>query len=127
MSLPPIGAQVAASAPESLIALIQAILDDAKAENTVTIDLTGKSLIADAMIVSEGRSDRHVASIAERVIQGLKEAGYGRCRVEGLQMADWVLIDAGDVILHVFRPEVRSFYNLEKMWSSDRPSESSVA
>jgi ribosome-associated protein len=127
MSLPPLGASVAASATEGLLSLVQALLEDGKAERTVTIDLRGKTSIADTMIVTEGRSARHVASIADRIVQGLKEGGHGRCRVEGLNMADWVLIDAGDVILHIFRPEVRSFYNLEKMWSSDRPDENASA
>lgn len=106
--------------------LILALLEDAKAEQTVTIDLRGKSTIADAMIVTSGRANRHVGSIAERVIQGLKDAGHGRARVEGLASCDWVLIDAGDVIVHIFRPEVRVFYNLEKMWSPDRPVEASL-
>ena len=103
--------------------LILALLDDAKAEEIVTIDLRGKSSIADTMIVSQGRSNRHVGAIADRVLQGLKESGRGRVRVEGLPACDWVLVDAGDVILHVFRPEVRAFYNLEKMWSADLPVE----
>lgn len=96
-------------------------LDDAKAENVVAIDLTGKSSIGDHMVVASGRSHRQVAAIADRVVRHLKELGYGRARVEGLRQGDWVLIDTGDVIVHVFRPEVRDFYNLEKMWSADRP------
>jgi ribosome-associated protein len=123
MTLPPLAAPGADTASEGLHSLVHALLEDAKAEQTVTIDLRGKTSIADAMIVTEGRSARHVASIAERVITGVKEAGYGRCRVEGLNAADWVLIDTGDIILHIFRPEVRSFYNLEKMWSAGRPDE----
>jgi ribosome-associated protein len=115
-----------APAAADLNALIHGLLDDAKAENTVAIKLMGKSTIADVMIVTEGRSSRHVASIAERVVQGLKEKGHKGLRVEGQNTADWVLIDAGDVILHVFRPEVRAFYNLEKMWSADRPVEPRV-
>ena len=103
--------------------LILTLLDDAKAEEVVAIDLRGKSSIADTMIVSQGRSNRHVGAIADRVLQGLKESGRGRVRVEGLPACDWVLVDAGDVILHVFRPEVRAFYNLEKMWSADLPVE----
>ena len=75
------------------------------------------------MIVTQGRANRHVAAIADRVVRGLKEAGHKGMRVEGMNTADWVLIDAGDVILHIFRPEVRAFYNLEKMWSADRPVE----
>jgi ribosome-associated protein len=126
MNLPPIGAPATAQGTDGLDALVIALLEDAKAESTVSIDLRGKTSIADTMIVTEGRSARHVASIADRVIQGLKEGGFGRCRVEGLNMADWVLIDAGDVILHIFRPEVRTFYNLEKMWSADRPDEKTM-
>jgi ribosome-associated protein len=94
-----------------------------KAEDTVEIDLSGKTSIADAMIITSGRSHRHVGSIAERVVEVLKEKGFGPVRVEGLPACDWVLIDAGDVIIHVFRPEVRGFYNLEKMWGADRPQE----
>lgn len=123
MSPLPAGASPAVPAGVDLNSSIQALLDDAKAENTVVIDLQGKSSIADAMIVTEGRSNRHVASIADRVVQGLKDLGLKGMRVEGLNTADWVLIDAGDVILHIFRPEVRVFYNLEKMWSADRPVE----
>jgi len=119
----PKGAPAAVPAAADLNRLIHGLLEDAKAENTVAIDLTGKSSIADAMIVTEGRSNRHVAAIADRILQGLKEAGHKGVRIEGLNTADWVLIDAGDVILHVFRPEVRAFYNLEKMWSADRPVE----
>jgi ribosome-associated protein len=88
-----------------------------KAEDTTTIDLTGKTSIADLMVVTSGRSNRHVGAVADRVIQGLKDAGVSGVRVEGLRNCDWVLIDAGDVIVHVFRPEVRAFYNLEKMWA----------
>jgi ribosome-associated protein len=88
-----------------------------KAEDTVTIDLNGKSSIGDYMVVASGRSQRHVASIADEVIEQLHKAGLARVRVEGQRVGDWVLIDAGDVIVHIFRPEVRLFYNLEKMWS----------
>jgi ribosome-associated protein len=92
-----------------------------KAEDTVTIDLTGKSTIADAMVVTSGRSNRHVGAVADRVLQDLAEAGMRDVRVEGMPHCDWVLIDAHDVIVHVFRPEVRAFYNLEKMWVTTRP------
>jgi ribosome-associated protein len=101
-------------------------LDEAKAENVVTIDLAGKSSIGDFMIIASGRSDRHVSAIAEQVQRKLKELGYGRIRIEGLKAGDWVLIDTGDIILHVFRPEVREFYNLEKMWSVDRPADAAT-
>jgi ribosome-associated protein len=98
-----------------------------KAEDTVEIDLAGKTSIADFMIVSSGRSHRHVGAIAEKVIEALKAAGHGNVRVEGLPACDWVLIDGGDVLVHVFRPEVRSFYNLEKMWGADRPQAERIA
>jgi ribosome-associated protein len=91
-----------------------------KAEDTTTIDLTGKTSIADTMVVTSGRSNRHVGAVAERVIEGLKQAGVPGIRVEGMPHCDWVLIDAGDVIVHVFRPEVRAFYGLEKMWAGSR-------
>jgi ribosome-associated protein len=89
-----------------------------KAEEPTTIDLAGKTSIADAMVIASGRSNRHVGAIADRVVQCLKRAGITGVRVEGMPHCDWVLIDAGDVIVHVFRPEVRAFYNLEKMWAS---------
>jgi ribosome-associated protein len=98
-------------------------LDDAKAENIVTIDLHGKTSIGDTMIIASGRSDRHVGAVADQLQTKLKEAGCARVRVEGKPQCDWVLIDTGDIIVHVFRPEVREFYNLEKMWSADRPAE----
>jgi ribosome-associated protein len=98
--------------------LVLACLEDAKAEDSVTIDLSGKSSIGDYMIVTTGRSQRHVASVADRVVKDLHQAGIRGVRTEGMKQADWVLIDAGDVIVHVFRPETREFYNLEKMWSA---------
>ena len=108
------------SAKETL-KIVLARLDDMKAEDSVTIDLTGKSTIGDFMVVTSGRSNVHVAAIADNLVKDLKGAGITGIRVEGLRQGDWVLIDAGDVIAHVFRPEVRSFYSLEKMWSSARP------
>jgi ribosome-associated protein len=83
--------------------------------------LAGKTSIGDAMIVASGRSQRHVGAIADRLMERLKEAGVRDTRIEGMPLNDWVLIDAGDVIVHVFRPEAREFYNLEKMWGSARP------
>ena len=112
-----------AAAPDALRSLILESLADSKAEDVVSIDLAGKSPLADAMIIASGRSHRHVAAIADHLVTALKTAGHGRARVEGLQEADWVLVDAGDAIVHLFRPEVRSFYNLEKLWSEGRPSE----
>jgi ribosome-associated protein len=102
-------------------AVARACLDDMKALEVVEIDLAGKTALADAMLIASGNSQRHVGSIADRIVEQLKEHGFGRVRVEGMPACDWVLIDAGDVIVHVFRPEVRSFYNLEKMWGADRP------
>jgi ribosome-associated protein len=102
---------------EEALRLVLAQVDDMKAEDTVTIDLTGKSSIADFMVVTSGRSNRQVGAIADRVVEGLEKAGVRGVRVEGMPHCDWVLIDAGDVIVHVFRPEVRSFYSLEKMWA----------
>ena len=98
-------------------------LDDAKAEDVLSIDLHGKTSLADAMIIATGRSTTHVNAIADRVIKGCKDGGFSTPRVEGLPHCDWVLVDAGDVIVHLFRPEVRQFYNLEKMWGGDRPAE----
>jgi ribosome-associated protein len=108
---------------EDLLAHVLAWLDDAKAENVVTIDIKDKSSIGDYMVIASGRSDRHVGAVAEQVQRRLKEEGLGRARIEGQPQCDWVLIDIGDIIVHVFRPEVREFYNLEKMWSAERPSE----
>ena len=92
-------------------------LDDDQAQEVVTIDLEGKSSIADYMVIASGRSTRQVASIAQKLAEKLKQNGYGPVKLEGLPAADWVLLDAGDIVVHLFRPEVRSFYNLERMWS----------
>ena len=92
-------------------------LDDDKAQDIVLIDLKGKSPMADAMIVASGRSHRHVGALADHLLRTLKDLGLGKARIEGLPHCDWVLIDAGDVIIHLFRPEVRTFYNIEKIWS----------
>ncbi|HKZ97073.1 MAG TPA: ribosome silencing factor [Hyphomicrobiaceae bacterium] len=108
---------------EAVLKEIMHWLDEAKAEGIVSIDLEGKSSIGDFMVIASGRSDRHVGAIADQVRKKLKDAGAGRVRVEGLEACDWVLIDTGDIIVHVFRPEVREFYNLEKMWSADRPGD----
>jgi ribosome-associated protein len=107
---------------EETLRLVLASLDDIKAEDTVTIDLHGKTSIGDYMVVTSGRSNRHVGAVADRVLKDLSERGLANVRVEGLPHCDWVLIDAGDVIVHVFRPEVRAFYNLERMWSAARPN-----
>ena len=98
-------------------------LEDAKAEDIVSLDLTGKTTLADLMIIASGRSSTHVGAIAERLLKALKEAKCPTPRVQGMPHNDWVLVDAGDVIVHLFRPEVRQFYNLEKLWGADRPAE----
>lgn len=97
------------------------VLDEHSAQDTIKIDIRGKSSVADYMIVSSGRSNRHVNAMSDYVMRALKEDGHKSLGVEGLEACDWVLIDAGDVILHIFRPEVRAFYNLEKIWSVPLP------
>ena len=104
---------------DKMLNMILSRLDDMKAEETVTIDLRGKSAFSDYMIVTSGRANRHVGAIAENVTKALKENGIRNIHVEGLPNCDWVLIDSGDVILHVFRPEVREFYNLERLWAQN--------
>lgn len=101
---------------DTLLARILSSLDDDKAEDVVAIDLRGRSSVADHMVVCSGRSSRQVAAIAEKLIERLKQEFGRSCRVEGKEQGDWVLIDANDVVVHVFRPEVREFYQLEKMW-----------
>ena len=119
--LPPVNAS--ADFAGALVRNVLTALEDAKAEDIVSIDLGGKTTIADSMFIATGRSSTHVGSIADRVLKACKESGVVAPRVEGLPHCDWVLVDAGDIIVHVFRPEVRLFYNLEKMWGGDRPSE----
>lgn len=106
-------------APDALKAFIETILDDHQAEDVVVISLEGKSSIADYMVIASGRSTRQVIALAENLVQALKEKGVVGIRPEGIRQGDWVLIDAGDIIIHLFRPEVREFYNLEKMWEPD--------
>ena len=128
MSLPLGAVKAAATTAQSLgkadmstaTALHQLVLkqlDDDQAQEIVSIPLEGKSSIADHMVIASGRSTRQVASMAQKLAEEIKKAGFGHARIEGLPAADWVLIDAGDVVVHLFRPEVRSFYNLERMWS----------
>ncbi len=106
------------SAPQSdLLKRILVSLDDDKAENIVTIDLAGRSSLCDAAVVASGRSSRHVAAMADHLARKLKEGGYGTRPISGQGQGDWVLVDAGDVIVHLFRPEVRDYYDLEGMWS----------
>jgi len=108
---------------DALLAQITAWLDEAKAEQVVAINISGKSSLGDYMVIASGRSDRHVGAVSEQIERKLKEQGYPRVKIEGRPQCDWVLIDIGDIIVHVFRPEVRAFYNLEKMWSAERPSD----
>jgi len=103
--------------PEALLALVLRSLEDDQAQEVITIPLEGKSSIADHMVIASGRSTRQVAAIAQKLAERIKQAGGQSPRIEGLPAADWVLIDAGDVVVHLFRPEVRSFYNLERMWA----------
>jgi ribosome-associated protein len=107
----------------AMLALVLKSLDEDKAEDVVSIDLTGKTPMADFMVVASGRSQRHVGAVADHLVRRLKEEGLGTARVEGMKQGDWVLIDGGDVVIHVFRPEVREFYKLEKMWSANIPAD----
>ena len=102
---------------DPLLSLVLKQLDDDQAQEIVTIDLEGKTSIADYMVIASGRSTRQVASMAQKLAETVKKEGFGPVKLEGLPVADWVLIDAGDVVVHLFRPEVRSFYNLERMWA----------
>ncbi len=112
---------------KQLQTLIVSTLDADKAEEIVCIDLREKSSVTDIMIIASGRSQRHVSALADHMLRELKKEGLGRIAVEGLPACDWVLIDVGDVILHIFRPEVREFYNLEKMWSAALPDSDGAA
>ena len=112
---------------EALHALVLRSLDDDQAQDVVTIPLTGKSNIADHMVIASGRSTRQVASMAQKLTERIKQDLGRTVRVEGLQVADWVLIDAEDVIVHIFRPEVRSFYNLERMWGFEEQAAPATA
>ena len=107
----------------AIVKVVLAALDDAKAENTVALNIAGRSSMADAMVITTGRVDRHVAAIANQLLRRLKDHHVKNVRIEGQDGGDWCLVDAGDVIVHFFRPEVRAFYNLEKLWSADAPRE----
>jgi len=110
--------------PETkMIDVVLHCLEDAKAEEIVAIDIAGKSSLADHMVVTSGRSNRHVSAVADQLIKAFREAGFAKPRIEGLPHADWVLVDGGDVIVHIFRPDVREFYNIEKMWQADFAAE----
>ena len=116
----------APSPAAGLLALIQRSLDDDKAEEVAVIDMAGKSAIADFMVIATGRSSRHVAAMADHLRERVKpEIGHAP-PIEGMTQGDWVLLDAGDVVVHLFRPEVRAFYNLEKMWSHPLPEQEDV-
>jgi len=103
--------------PEEMLALVLDTLEDAKASDVVSIDLAGKTPVADHMVVASGTSTRQVVTMSEKVVERLKREAHVVPRLEGVSQGDWALIDAGDVIIHVFRPEVREFYNLERMWT----------
>ena len=111
-----------ASGRTPLEAMVLKRLDDEKATDIIFIDLKGKSALADGSVVASGRSHRHVGAIADHLLRAIKDAGHGRARVEGMPACDWVLIDTGDLVVHLFRPEVRSYYNLEKIWSVEPPA-----
>jgi ribosome-associated protein len=113
----PAPASPVAAEQDSLHALVLSSLDDDQAQDVVSIPLEGKSTIADHMVIASGRSTRQVTAMAQKLAERIKHAGFGHARIEGLPAADWVLVDAGDIVVHLFRPEVRSFYNLERMWA----------
>lgn len=128
MSIASVPAHDAGSATDDLHAIVMQSLDDDQAQETVSIPLAGKSSIADHMVIASGRSSRQVASMAQKLAERIKQKTGRIARIEGLPTADWVLIDAGDVIVHLFRPEVRSFYNLERMWGfADTPVSQATA
>ena len=112
----PMTARPDVATSKDLLARILHSLDDDKAEDVVTIDLRGRSSVADYMVICSGRSSRQVGAIAEKLIDRIKQEFGRTCKIEGKDQGDWVLIDASDVVVHVFRPEVREFYQLEKMW-----------
>jgi ribosome-associated protein len=108
---------------DAAVKVVLKSLDDDKAEDILSIDIRGRSSFADFLVIASGRSGRHVAALADHVMRQLKDSGVKDVRIEGLPQADWVLVDAGDVVIHLFRPEVRAFYNLEKIWAGgDGPS-----
>jgi ribosome-associated protein len=113
--------------PQELKALIEKSLDDEQADAVTVIDLAGKTTFADYMIVASGRNTRHIGAMAVKLAEKLKQAGVRGVETEGLAQSDWVLVDAGDVIVHLFKPEVRTFYNIEKMWGLDLPAASDTA
>jgi ribosome-associated protein len=114
---PPPAHRIAPVGDSPLHTLVLTSLDDDQAQEVISIPLEGKSTIADHMVIASGRSTRQVAAMAQKLAERIKHAGMGPVRLEGLPAADWVLVDAGDIVIHLFRPEVRSFYNLERMWA----------
>ncbi len=96
--------------------VLLASLEDSKAEDIISIDLRGKSALGDYMVIASGRSQRHAGAVADHALRALKEIGVRDVQIEGLESADWVLIDTGDIIIHIFHPEIREFYNIEKIW-----------
>jgi ribosome-associated protein len=122
---PPVGKPKAAKAldVDGLLKLVETSLDDDQAEGINTLTLRGKSSMADYMVIATGRNPRQIAAMADHLATKLKAAGSGTVHVEGLRTCDWVLIDCGDIIVHLFRPEIRAFYNLEKMWGIDMPGD----
>ena len=106
-------------ASENLLGLVEHYFAKEKGENIITIPLEGKSSLSDYMVVASGRSARQVASLAEKLSEQIKSEGFGTPKMEGKEQADWVLLDAGDVIVHIFRPEVREFYQIEKIWQGE--------
>ena len=105
---------------------IEKILDNNKAQNITCIDLKNKSYIADYMVVASGTSSRHLQALSEILVSQLKKLGISDCRIEGKDSSDWKLVDAHDVIVHIFHPEKREFYDLEKMWSEEIPKEKAM-
>jgi len=119
-------ASIDAKGREPLYDIVMRSLDEDQAQDVIAIPLEGKSAVADFMVIASGRSTRQVAAIAQKLAERIKHGGFGNSRIEGLPAADWVLIDAGDIVVHVFRPEVRSFYNLERMWAFDSSTATAV-
>ena len=115
-------AKATADKTPDLLKIVETSLDDDKAEDIVAIDLRGKSTIADYMVIATGRNSRQLAAMASHLDEKLTKAGIKRVSVEGKNQGDWVLLDGGDVVVHLFRPEVRTFYALEKMWGAEMPS-----
>ena len=105
---------------------IEKILDDNKAQNIISINLKNKSYIADYMIIASGTSSRHLQALSEILVDELKKIGLQECRIEGRESSDWKLVDTNDIIIHIFHPEKREFYDLEKMWSEEIPKEKAI-